>query len=375
MIEKKLRGPPATRLTDPQRKAEAKRLLYSKGGKLGSQVEQFLGFLKHERNASPHTISAYKLDLSEFNKYIKENGINQKDINHRIIRGFLVRLDKKKNRKSTMGRKLSTIRAFYKFLVKIGACEDNPALYVSRPKAPQYLPLFFTEKEIEKLLETPLLALKNPTAAIENPALIPRDPFLSLRDKAILELLYGLGIRVSELVGIDTGDIDFENKTILIKGKGMKERIVVFGEPTKKYLNLYLNTRHLVSKIKDVNGALILNYRGERIGVRQVERLVKKYCRLAGLGDKLSPHSIRHSFASHLLNRGCDLRVIQELLGHALLSTTEKYTHISQSQLFDVYHKAHPRSHPRSNYKNGDNQNEEKEVSCFPLKRKKRGQA
>lgn len=369
MIEKK-EGLATVKQTSPKHKTEAECLLDSKGRELESQIEQFLDYLKYEKNASPHTISAYKLDLSEFNRYIKETGINQKDIDHRIIRGFLVRLDKEKNKKSTMGRKLSTIKAFYKFLVKRGAYKDNPALYVSRPKAPRYLPLFFTEEEIKKLLETPLLALKDPIVAIKNPALIPRDPLLSLRDKLILELLYDSGIRVGELVEINIGDIDYEGKTILIRGKGMKERLALFGEHIKKYLNLYLNTRHLVSKIRDTSRALILNYRGERIGVRQVQRLVKKYCRLAGLSDKFSPHSIRHSFASHLLNRGCDLRIIQELCGHALISTTERYTHISQNQLFDTYHKAHP----RSNGKNGGNQNEKEEISCYPLRRKKTGQ-
>jgi len=191
-----------------------------------------------------------------------------------------------------------------------------------------------------------------------------------LRDTAILELLYDLGLRLSELVGINIDDIDFERKEILIRGKGKKERLSLFGEHIKKHLNLYLDTRHLISKLRDREGALILNYRGERIGTRQVQRLVKKYCRLAGLSDKLSPHSIRHSFATHLLSRGANLRVIQELLGHALLSTTERYTHISQSQLFETYHKAHP----RSNGKNGDNQSEEEKIPCFPLRRKKREQ-
>lgn len=371
MIGKKEKGLATVKQTSPKHKAEAKHLLYSKGGKLESQIEQFLDYLKYEKNASPHTISAYKLDLSEFTRYIRKNGTNQKAIDHRIIRGFLVMLDKQKNSRSTMGRKLSTIKAFYKFLVKIGACEDNPALYVSRPKAPKYLPLFFTEDEIKKLLETPLLVLKNPTLAIENPMLIPRDPFLALRDKLILELLYDSGIRVSELIEINISDIDYEGKTILIRGKGKKERLALFGEHIKKHLNLYLDTRHLVSKLRDRDGALILNYRGERIGTRQVQRLIKKYCRLSGLSDKFSPHSIRHSFASHLLSRGANLRVIQELLGHTLLSTTERYTHISQSQLFETYHKAHP----RSNGKNGNDQNKEEEISCYPLRKKKGGQA
>jgi len=329
-----------------------------------SKIGQFLDYLKHEKNVSPHTLSAYKTDLSEFSKYIKENGTSKVD--HQVIRGFLSRLDNNKNSKSTMGRKLSSIKSFYKFLVKTGACKDNPAVYVSRPKAPKYLPLFFTEGEIKKLLETPLLVIKNPDLAINNPGLIPRDPFLALRDKLILELLYDLGIRLSELVGINIGDIDYEGKTILIRGKGKKERLALFGEHIKKHLNLYLDTRHLISKTRDTNGALILNYRGERIGTRQVQRLVKKYCRLGGLSDKFSPHSIRHSFASHLLNRGCDLRIIQELLGHTLISTTEKYTHISQNQLFEVYHKAHPRSNGK---------NEDKEIPCYPLRRKRGGQA
>ena len=370
MIGKK-EGLEARKPASPKHKAEAKHLLDSKRRKLESQIEQFLDYLKHEKNVSPYTISAYGFDLSEFNKHVKENGINQKDIGHRVIRGFLVKLDKGKNSKSTMGRKLSTIKSFYSYLVKIGACEVNPVIYVCRPKAPKYLPLFFTEGEIKKLLETPLLVYQNPILAINNPALIPRDPFLALRDKLILELLYDSGIRVSELVGINISDIDYEGKTILIRGKGKKERLALFGEHIKKHLNLYLDTRHLVSKTRDTDGALILNYRGERIGTRQVQRLVKKYCRLAGLSDKFSPHSIRHSFASHLLNRGCDLRIIQELCGHALLSTTEKYTHISQNQLFDVYHKAHP----RSNGKNGNNQNEGEETPCYPLRRKKEGQA
>ena len=331
---------------------------------MGGKIKRFLDYLKHEKNASPHTISAYKLDLSEFNKYLKENEI--KTVNRQVIRGFLVTLTERKNQKSTMGRKLSTIKAYYKFMVKIGDCEDNPALYVSRPKAPQYLPLFFTEIEIQKLLEVPLLALKNPVLAIDNPGLVPRDPLLALRDKLILELLYDSGIRVSELIGINISDIDYEGKTILIKGKGKKERLSLFGEHIKKHLNLYLDTRHLISKLRDRDGALLLNYRGERIGVRQVQRLIKKYCRLAGLSDKFSPHSIRHSFASHLLNRGCDLRVIQELCGHALLSTTEQYTHISKNQLFDTYHKAFP----RTNGKNGNDQGEEEKVPCYPLRRK-----
>lgn len=329
------------------------------------KIERFLDYLKYEKNASPHTTSAYKRDLSEFNKHIKENGIGKVD--HRAIRGFLVRLEQKKNSKSTMGRKLSSIKSFYNWLIKTGACSNNPALYVSRPKAPKYLPLFFTEGEIKKLLEIPLLAIKNPALALENPALIPRDPFLALRDTAILELLYDLGLRLSELVGINIDDIDFESKEILIRGKGMKERRSLFGEEIKTHLNLYLNIRHLISKARDRDGALILNYRGERIGPRQVQRLIKKYCRLAGLSDKYSPHSIRHSFASHLLNRGCDLRIIQELCGHALLSTTEKYTHISQDKLFNIYHKAHP----RSNGKDGSNQGGEEESPCYPLRRKK----
>ena len=333
-----------------------------------SKIEQFLDYLKHEKNASPHTISAYKTDLLGFAKYIKGNGTNKVD--HRAIRGFLSSLVQEKNSKSTMGRKLSSVKSFYNFLIKIGTCSNNPAVYVSRPKAPKYLPLFFTEGEIKKLLETPLLAIKNPALAINDPALIPRDPFLALRDTAILELLYDLGLRLSELVGINLDDIDFERKEILIRGKGKKERLALFGEKIKTHLNLYLDTRHMVSKTKDTNGALILNYRGERISTRQVQRLIKKYCRLAGLSDKFSPHSIRHSFATHLLSRGANLRVIQELLGHSLLSTTERYTHISQSQLFEVYHKAHP----RSNGKNGGDQSEEEEISCYPLRRKKREQ-
>ena len=206
--------------------------------------------------------------------------------------------------------------------------EDNPARVVSTPKQERHVPSFLSEEEMNHFLDLPQKS----------------ERILDLRDKALLELLYATGIRVGELVGANLEDVNFEERLIIIRGKGKKERLLPFGKKAEESLRVYISKRSLINKGRIEEEPLFLNFRGRRLSVRSVERIVDKYLRKAALRRKISPHSLRHSFASHLLSRGADLRVIQELLGHESLATTQKYTHIDLRQLLDVYRKSHPRS-------------------------------
>ena len=290
------------------------------------EISQFLAFLKHEKNASPHTIAAYERDLRQLASYLEERRVELREVDNVILRGFLATLQEKKNKKSTIARKLAAVRSFFQFCMKKKWVEDNPAKIVATPKQEKHVPTFLSEDEMAKILDLPL----------------SHQP-LDLRDRAVLELLYATGIRVSELVGINLNDVNFSERLIRVRGKGKKERIVPFGRKAEESMAFYLRARHQINK-GDIEEALFLNYRGERLTSRSVERIVDKYIHLTALRRKISPHSLRHSFASHLLSRGADLRVIQELLGHESLATTQKYTHLDLKQLLDVYKKSHPRS-------------------------------
>jgi integrase/recombinase XerC len=291
------------------------------------EISQFLASLKHEKNASPHTISSYKRDLLQLAGYLEERKVVLKEIDNVVLRGFLAKLQENQNKKSTVARKLAAIRSFFQFCIKKKWLEDNPAKAVATPKQEKHVPSFLSEDEMVQFLDLPQTT----------------QP-LDLRDKAALELLYATGMRVSELAGLNLDDLNFSERLIRVRGKGKKERLIPFGKKAEDSLTFYIRSRPQINKGNIEAKALFLNYRGERLSSRSVERIVDKYINVTALRRKISPHSLRHSFASHLLSRGADLRVIQELLGHESLATTQKYTHLDLKQLLEVYKKSHPRS-------------------------------
>ena len=290
-------------------------------------IEEFLAYLRHERNASSHTISSYGRDLGQLEAYLIEKKADWRSADNVVLRGFLGRLYEKKRKKSTIGRKLAAMRSFYDYCLKRKWIDTNPAKVLATPRQDKNVPTFLSEDEMAEFLNLP-----------------SSDRPLDLRDRAALELLYASGIRVGELVAVDLEDVGFGERLVRVKGKGKKERLVPFGKKAEAGLRTYLRARPDILKDRLGQNALFLNYKGERLTSRSVERIVGKYIRRTAVKRKISPHSLRHSFASHLLSRGADLRVIQELLGHASLATTQKYTHLDLKQLLDVYKKSHPRS-------------------------------
>ncbi len=292
------------------------------------EISEFLAYLRHEKNASPHTMAAYGRDLREVAAYLKEREVRWDKAGNVVLRGYLAELHEKKRKKSTVGRKLAALRSFYDFCVRTKRTAENPAKILATPRQDKRVPSFLTEDETAELLDLPRSSKP-----------------LDLRDKAILELFYATGIRVSELIGIEAADIHLGERLVRVRGKGKKERIVPFGGKAREALEAYGRARAGLAGEEVAGGAaFFLNYRGGRLTTRSVQRMFRKYIRRTAVARKISPHSLRHSFASHLLGRGADLRVIQELLGHASLATTQKYTHLNLGQLMDVYHKSHPRS-------------------------------
>ncbi len=292
------------------------------------EIAEFLAFLRHEKNASAHTVAAYGRDLRQVAAYLKDRQVRWDRAGNVVLRGFLAELHEKKRKRSTVGRKLAALRSFYDYCVRTKRIAANPAKVLATPRQDRRVPSFLTEDETAALLELPRTAKP-----------------LDLRDKAILELFYATGIRVSELVGIEAADIHLGERLVRVRGKGKKERIVPFGGQAREALEAYGRARAgLAGKSAGGGAAFFVNYRGGRLTARSIQRMVRKYIRRTAVARKISPHSLRHSFASHLLGRGADLRVIQELLGHASLATTEKYTHVDLQQLLGVYKKSHPRS-------------------------------
>jgi integrase/recombinase XerC len=291
------------------------------------ELSEFLDHLRYERNASAHTVSGYRRDLTQFFGYIEERGGSLRKVDNVQIRGFLAQLHERRLKKSSSARKLAAIRSFFRFAVAKKWIPENPAKIVATPKQERRVPSFLSEEEMAGFLDVP-----------------PSGKPLHLRDRAILELLYASGIRVSELIGINLEDANLGERLVRVRGKGKKERLVPFGRPAGERLSAYLRVRSGLVEDNIGEKALFLNYQGRRLTARSVERIVDKYIRLTAVRRKISPHSLRHSFASHLLGRGADLRVIQELLGHESLATTQKYTHLNLGQLMDVYRKSHPRS-------------------------------
>ena len=283
--------------------------------------EEFLRYLSVEKGASEHTVRSYRRDLAAFFEYA---GSRPEDIELLDVRGFIAAQINDGLKKTTAGRRLASIRSFFSFLQREGRIRTNPAKLVNTPRIPKLLPKFLTVDEVFSLVEKP-----------EGIGFSPG------RDRAILELLYSSGLRVSELAGLNSDDVNIREGFVKVKGKGKKERVVPVGKKAVEALKAYMIERVLLKK-KD--RALFLNRSGSRLTDRGVRRIVVKYARAVLLDSRIGPHTLRHSFATHLLQGGADLRVIQELLGHSSLSTTQKYTHLDITHLMDVYDKAHPLS-------------------------------
>ena len=306
---------------------------------LEEYLRQFLEHLRYERNVSAHTLRNYSSDLSQFHEHLapvkvdgKREQILVKDIDHLTIREWMASLHADNRKKTSIARKLASLRTFFQFLVREGIQENNPAKLVATPKVERKLPNHLSMEDAVRFIESPDL---------END--------LGRRDRAILEFLYATGMRVGELVNLNLKDIDFREKLVRVTGKRKKQRILPFGEPALQSLMFYLNE----SRPTFLNNCppterdeqvVFLNYQGTRITTRSVGRMVDKYIKQVADIHAISPHSLRHSFATHLLDSGADLRDIQELLGHVRLSTTQIYTHVSMEKLIEVYDRSHPKA-------------------------------
>lgn len=301
-----------------------------RNSKLADAVERFLDSLARE-NASSHTRSSYASDLKQFVEYFSPPGETPPppaEFDPLQIREFMGACYRRGNGNRSVARKLSALRAFFQFLVRQRVIAGNPARLVATPKIPKGLPVVMTPEETNQLIDS--VACKEDR---------PHSPARLLRDRVIFELLYGCGLRVSELVALDLQDFDWNERWVRVRGKGRKERLVPFGKRAAEALKRYLAIRG-----SDQQRALVLNFRGGRLTARSVERIVKQYALLVCGDPTLHPHSLRHAFATHLLSDGADLRAIQELLGHASLSTTQKYTQLSLKELMEVYDRTHPKA-------------------------------
>ena len=290
------------------------------------EINNFIEYLKYQRNYSDFTCNNYKKDLNEYNSFVLSNKINYKNMDYNDAKEYVIYLNKKNDAKSTISRKLSSLRTFYKYLVLNNKVESNPFLLVSSPKKEKRIPKFINYNNMEEILNVPNIKTKE-----------------GQRERVILEVLYASGVRVSELVNIKLKDIDFSNKNILIFGKGSKERLVSFGDYALEY-NLYLKEGRnlLLDGVK--SDYLIVGKKSEKLTTRRVEQIIDDIIKRTSIKLNITPHMFRHTFATHLLDNGCDLLVVQELLGHASLSSTEIYTHVSNEHLREVYLKCHPRN-------------------------------
>lgn len=286
----------------------------------------FLKYLKIEKNYSKYTIINYGKDLKIFKKYLDiEHITNIKKIDYKVLRQYLSFLYEFDYEKKTVTRNISTLRSFFKYLHKEDIIKNNPMTLIESPKLDKKLPKVLNNIEIEDILNIPDIATP-----------------LGQRDSVILELIYSTGVRVSELISIKLSDIDYSSKKIIITGKGNKERIVLYGSVLEEKLNLYLNDGRL-KLLKKPCDYLIINHNGNKITSRGIELIVDKILKTGHINYKISPHTLRHTFATHMLNNGADLKTVQELLGHESLSTTQIYTHVSNERLRNVYLNTHPR--------------------------------
>jgi integrase/recombinase XerC len=292
-------------------------------------IEEFSTHLTHEKRASEHTVKNYMIDLTQFLQFVEsrtKQNTQIKDIDNLLIRDYVGSLFGKKN-PASISRKLSSIRSFLDYCLKRGFIKTNPAKEVASPKIPKRIPKFLTVDEVFALIDTP-----------------NADTAAGRRDKAILELLYASGLRVSELVNLKMSDINLDEMIVKVMGKGRKERLVPVGTKACESLKKYLDVRPAFAAGSGSDEAVFVNKNGKKISVRSVERMLEKYLKQSGINKNVTPHVLRHTFATHLLNAGADMRGIQELLGHTSLSTTQKYTHIGLEKMMEVYDKAHPKA-------------------------------
>ena len=303
-------------------------------------IDKFIRYLEIERNASSHTITNYKVDLGEFRNFSKE--IELEKIDYLTLRKYLAHLKEKNLASRSISRKLSSLRSFFRFLLKEGYIKTNPTDVLSSPKQDKILPKFLTEADVVRLIEAPSC-----------------ETLKGLRDRAILETLYSTGMRISELTSLTEDNIDFIGATVKVLGKGKKERLLPIGERALRAIRNYLKKRPPIGEAgpplgetgspggkasKTESSTIFLNKNKKPLSGRGIRKMMDMYIRRISLKTHVSPHTLRHSFATHLLNRGADLRSIQELLGHANLSTTQIYTHLTTEKLKSVYEKAHPRA-------------------------------
>jgi integrase/recombinase XerC len=328
-------------------------------------VQDFLNYLKFEKRFSDHTANCYFADLNQFGDFLFSRSEDDQEPPHQtmtedhpigqttavatqakpkvdhmllnadsnVVRAYLAHLTEKQYSKATIARKLATLRSFYKFLIKRNQIASNPVTSIRTPKQEKKLPKFLEYEDIKRLLETP-----------------PIDNWLGARDRAILEALYSTGMRVSEIVALNMDDIDFLSEVVHIRGKGKKERIAPISSSALRVIQHYIEFRNKRAQANPNfdNKVLFVNKHGKRLSTRSVRRKMDKYLKMAGLDPSISPHTLRHSFATHMLNNGADLRSVQELLGHQSISTTQIYTHLTTRQLKNVYENAHPRENTQS---------------------------
>jgi integrase/recombinase XerC len=301
------------------------------------RLKDFLEYLRYNRNASAHTIRAYESDISQYLSRVSTaserpvNELTPADLMPSTVRTHVAELGRQGEARSSVARKMSALRSFVRYLRREGQLEHDPTALAVAPRRAQTLPAHLTEAEMSRLLEIP----------------DGSEP-LGRRDRAILELFYASGLRLSELESLDLENVDFRGRMVRVMGKGGKERIIPFNQTTERALRAWLKDRAvIVANQRSSRNPLFVNYRGTRLTGRSVDRLLRRYVSQFTTQTGISAHALRHSFATHLLQRGADLRAIQELLGHARLSTTQRYTHVNAAQLVDVYRKAHPRSSRR----------------------------
>jgi integrase/recombinase XerC len=312
-------------------------------------IEKFIHYLRYERNTSPRTIREYQRDVRQFQEFLTPPGEKTMPlgrVDHHIVREYVNWMYDQRLEKASIARRLSSLRTFFKFCVREKFADKNPAKLVSAPKLPKRVPQVLTASELNAFLDELGRAGEQSRRRRRLTAESEQDSRILLkRDRAILELLYASGLRVSEIVGINVANLDRQGQMVRVLGKGRKERVVPFGSKASAALESYWPVRDELlahPRVKPDHEAVFLNHRGGRLTDRSVHMLVKKYARLGNVNWDLHPHSLRHAFATHLLADGADLRAIQELLGHASLSTTQRYTQASIRQLMDVYDKTHP---------------------------------
>ena len=297
------------------------------------QIDRFMAYLQIEKNASPHTIDSYRADIGQFAAFVREQGIVPEaiflHITPMLIRAYLAQMNQKEYSRRTIARRIASLRSFFRFLCREEITDENPFALVRTPKLEKKLPVFLDRTEIDGLLK------------------LPDDGLLGRRDRAILELLYATGVRVSELAKLPLDHVDLSNRYILVFGKGSKERIVPIGKAAVTVLKVYMESvrpQLVVCCTGPRHQQLFVNSKGGPLTDRSIRRILDRYVEKLALTKNVSPHTIRHTFATHLLNNGADLRSVQEMLGHVNLSTTQLYTHVTKERLVSIYKEAHPRA-------------------------------